>query len=119
MKKIIEFLETSGIDFRIADYGGSYFDDERKNCVVSGLLVSFDSWIDPDAVAKKAAFMRLMARSRAFVAVPICSHGIYSFRVLSVFDSARLERYDRDVSAAVDAFWIAEHARRLKAASLA
>ncbi len=119
MKKIIEFLETSGIDFRIADYGGSYFDDERKNCVVSGLLVSFDSWIDPDASAKKAAFMRFMSRSRAYVAMPIRSHGIYSFRVLSAFDAARLDKYDREVSAAVDAFWIAEHAKRMQAARMA
>lgn len=119
MKKIKQFLENSGIEFRVAEWGGSYFEDDRKNCRVFGLLVSFDGWHDPDASSKKAAFLQHMSRCRAYDVKPIRSYGIYSFRVLSVFDSARLERYDRDVSAAVDAFWIAEHARRLKAASLA
>ena len=52
MKKIKQFLEDSGIEFRAAEWGGSYFEDDRKNCRVSGFLVSFDGWLDPDASSK-------------------------------------------------------------------
>lgn len=119
MKKIKQFLENSGIEFRAAEWGGSYFEDDRKNCRVSGFLVSFDGWLDPDASSKKAAFLQHMSRCRAYDVKPIRSYGIYSFRVLSVFDAARLDKYDREVSAAVDAFWMVEHAKRMQAARMA
>ena len=57
--------------------------------------------------------------NRAYDVKPIRSYGIYSFRVLSVFDAARLDKYDREVSAAVDAFWMVEHAKRMQAARMA
>ena len=119
MKKIKQFLEDSGIEFRAAEWGGSYFEDDRKNCRVSGFLVSFDGWLDPDASSKKAAFLQHMSRCRAYDVKPIRSYGIYSFRVLSVFDAAKLNRYDQAVSAAVNAFWEAEHARRMQTAKRA
>lgn len=119
MKKIKQFLENSGIEFRAAEWGGSYFEDDRKNCRVSGFLVSFDGWLDPDASSKKAAFLQHMSRCRAYDVKLIRSYGIYSFRVLSVFDAARLDKYDREVSAAVDTFWMVEHAKRMQVARMA
>ena len=119
MKKIKQFLENSGIEFRAAEWGGSYFEDDRKNCRGSGLLVSFDGWLDPDASSKKTAFLQHMSRCRAYEVKPNRSYGIYSFRLLSVFDAARLDKYDREVSAAVDAFWMVEHAKRMQAARMA
>lgn len=113
MKKIKQFLENSGIEFRVAEWGGSYFEDDRKNCRVFGLLVSFDGWHDPDASSKKAAFLQHMSRCRAYDVKPIRSYGIYSFRVLSVFDAARLDKYDREASDAIILFWATERAKRM------
>ncbi|RHP57451.1 hypothetical protein DWZ16_11205 [Clostridium sp. AF29-8BH] len=105
MKKIKAFLEDHEIDYRVATWGGSYFGDPQHDCQVSGLLVSFDGWLDLDARDKKTAFLKHMSRCRAYDVAPICQYGIYSFRVLSVFDAAKLNRYDQAVSAAVNAFW--------------
>ena len=113
MKKIKQFLENSGIEFRVAEWGGSYFEDDRKNCRVFGLLVSFDGWHDPDASSKKAAFLQHMSRCRAYDVKPIRSYGIYSFRVLSVFDAAKLDKYEREVSDAIILFWATERAKRM------
>ena len=119
MKKIKAFLEDYGIGYRVATWGGSYFGDPQHDCQVSGLLVSFDGWLDPDARDKKTAFLKHMSRCRAYDVAPICQYWIYSFRVLSVFDAAKLNRYDQAVSAAVNAFWEAEHARRMQTAKRA
>lgn len=109
MKKIIDFCNECKIDNSLEKWGDNYFND---NFNVSGLLVSFDAWLDREAYNKQMAFLSYMKKQRRYDVCLIRSHGITSYRILSVFDAKRLEKHNSEKQAAVVAFWKAEHARR-------
>lgn len=110
MKKIIEYLNANAIENRVEKWGDNYFND---NFNVSGLLVSFDCWIDPEAYKKEVVFLSYMKRKKAYDVYKIRGGCISSYRILTVFDAKRLEKHEREKRAAVEAFWEAEHARRI------
>lgn len=110
MKKIIEYLNANAIENRVEKWGDNYFNDDFN---VSGLLVSFDAWLDREAYNKQMAFLSYMKKQRRYDVCLIRSHGITSYRILSVFDAKRLEKHNSEKQAAVVAFWKAEHARRV------
>lgn len=39
----------------------------------------------------------------------------YTYRIMTVFDSVRLEQHEKAVADAVEKFWEEEHARRMQA----
>ena len=113
MKKIIEFLEENNIEYRAERFGNpDYFGDGFS---VSGLVVSFDFFIDDDAPGKMARFERFMKLKRSYVLKGFQYGAGYTYRIFKAFDARRLEEHEKAVSEAVEAFWQAEHARRMQA----
>lgn len=110
MKQIEKWLTDNSITYRTAKWGNPYYFDDSFN--VSGLMVTFDFYQDPDASRKMTAFKRYMSRKKSLECKCYSYGAGLWFRVLTVFDAARLEEHEKRVSDAVEAFWQAEHARR-------
>lgn len=112
MKQIEKWLQDNNITYRLAKWGNpDYFND---GFAVYGLMVTFDFYQDRDASAKMSAFERYMGRKRIY------NHECYKygagwwFRILTAADTAKLEEHEKRVSEATEAFWQAEHARRMR-----
>lgn len=113
MNQIEKWLMDNGITYRPAKWGNpDYFKDDFN---VSGLLVTFDFYQDPDSSNKMTAFERYMGRKRAYDCKCYKYGAGWWFRVLTAFDAERLEEHEKRVSDAVEAFWQAEHAHRQQA----
>ena len=110
MKQIEKWLTDNGITYRPAKRGNpDYFNDGFN---VSGLIVTFDFYLDPDASHKMTAFESYMSRKKSLDCKCYSYGAGFWFRVLTVFDDACLEEHEKRVSDAIEAFWQAEHARR-------
>ena len=110
MKQIEKWLTDNGITYRPAKWGNpDYFNDGFN---VSGLIVTFDFYLDPDTSHKMTAFERYMIRKKSLDCKCYSYGAGFWFRVLTVFDGACLEEHEKRVSDAIEAFWQAEHARR-------
>lgn len=110
MKQIEKWLTDNDITYRPAKWGNpDYFNDGFN---VSGLMVTFDFYQDPDAGHKMRTFKRCMGCKKIYTCKCYKYGAGYWFRVLTVFDDAKLEDHEKRVSDAIEAFWQAEHARR-------
>lgn len=90
MKQIEKWLQDNNITYRLAKWGNPvYFD----GFCISGLQVTFDFYLDPNARTKIAIFERYMRRKRTYD----CKCHKYSagwwYRVLSTTDAAKTEVY--------------------------
>ena len=110
MKQIEKWMTENGIIYRHAKWGNPYYFNDGFS--VSGLIVTFDFYIDPDASHKMATFERYMKRKKSYKCM-CYKYGIgFWFRILTVPDDIKLEEHEQRVSDATEAFWQAEHARR-------
>lgn len=110
MKQIEKWLTDNGITYRPAKWGNpDYFND---GFCVSGLMVTFDFYQDPDARRKMNDFERRMSRKRSYSCRAYKYGAGWWFRVLKTADDAKQEAHEKRVSDALEAFWQAEHARR-------
>ena len=82
---------------------------------VSGLQVTSDFYLDPNARTKIAIFERYMRQKRTYDCKCHKYNAGWLYRVLSTTDAAKLEEHEKRVSEAAKAFWQAEHARRTQA----
>lgn len=115
MKNIEKWLTDNSITYRPAKWGNpDYFKD---GFFVSGLMVTFDFYLDTDARRKMAAFDKYMSRKRTYDCKCYKYGAGWWFRVLTVLDAERLEEHEKRVSDAVEAFWQAEHAHRISASA--
>lgn len=115
MNKIVEFLRENNIEFKEVKYGDNYFGDDFQ---VPGLLVSFDIYTDPEASTKIKAFECFMKRKKSY-AFTCWRWGCgWAYRIMTVFDDYRYMEHEAKKKLAVDAFWQAEHKRRMKQAAL-
>ena len=113
MKLIEKWLTDNDIAYRTAKWGNPYYFND--DFCVSGLIVTFDFYLDPDASHKMTAFERYMRRKRTYVCKCYKYGCGWWFRVLTMSDDDRLEEHEKRVSDAMEAFWHAEHARRQQA----
>ena len=113
MKQIEKWLTDNDIAYRTAKWGNPYYFND--GFCVSGLMVTFDFYLDPDASHKMTAFRHYMSCKRSFECKCYSYGSGFWFRVLTASDDARLEDHGKRVSDAVETFWQAEHARRQQA----
>lgn len=117
MKPIEKWLIENDIQFRSEKWGNPYYFND--GFYVSGLIVTFDFYLDPNARRKMTTFERYMRRKHSY-AYKCYKYGYgYWFRVLTVFDDVRLEDHEKRVHDATAAFWQAEHTRRQAAQTTA
>lgn len=113
MKQIEKWLHDNGIVYRPTKWGNpDYFNDGFS---VSGLMVTFDFYLDLDSSRKMADFKRYMSRKRTYDCKCYKYGTGWSYRILTASDASRLDKHEKRVSDAVEAFWQAEHARRTQA----
>lgn len=67
MKLIEKWLTDNDIAYRTAKWGNPYYFND--DFCVSGLIVTFDFYLDPDASHKMTAFERYMRRKRTYECV--------------------------------------------------
>lgn len=113
MKQIEKWLQANSIQYRPAKWGNpDYFKDGFS---VSGLIVTFDFYLDSDASRKMTAFERYMSCKRIYFYKCYKYGAGWWYQVLTSSDADQLAAHEKRLSDAVDAFWEAEHARRLQA----
>lgn len=115
MKKIIEFLENNGIEYRRETYGNPYYYNDGFS--VPALIVKFDYELPDDRKAlkeKESLFKQYMRRKKAHCIAysGVCGVYIPYYTVMSVFDYHRHAEHEARISADVEKFWQEEHARR-------
>lgn len=114
MQKIEKWLEENGIEYKKGKYGNPYYFND--NFSVDGIQITF-FWDgignDPETRHKLEKFM---SRKRSYE----CHSRIFgagiTYIIMSVFDFRRWQKHEKAVSDAVEAFWQAEHARRISEA---
>lgn len=113
MKNIEKWLQENGIEYRKCKYGNpDYFNDGFQ---VEGLRIAF--YFDEAGNTRKQEnqLVKFMSRKKAYTCKPSRFGYGYSYDIMTVFDAARLEKHEKAVADAVEAFWQAEHARRMQA----
>lgn len=114
MKNIEKWLNENGIEYRKEKYGNPYYFND--NFSVDGLQITF-FW---DGIGnnpeKRSELERFMKRKRAYT----CNSRIFgagiTYTIMTIFDAARLEKHEKSVHEASEAFWKEEHTRRMQAA---
>ncbi len=115
MKKIIEFLESNGIEYRRETYGNPYYYNDGFR--VPALVVRFDYELTDSADAmkeKERIFRQYMNRRKAYCIAysGVCGVYIPHYTVMSVFDYNRHAEHEARIRADVEKFWQEKHARR-------
>lgn len=114
MKKIEKFLRENGIEYRINRYGNpDYFGDGFS---VLGIQIAFYFDGIGNPIEKEKMLTRYMASKKAYAC---CSSRFgcgRTYRIMTVFDAARLEQHEKAVAEAAERFWQQEHARRMREA---
>ena len=115
MKKIIDFLEQSGIEYSREMYGNPYYYND--GFTVPALIVTFDYELTDnrkEMERKESLFKQYMNRQKAHC-LPysgVCGIYIPHYAVMSVFDYRRHAEHEARIRADVEKFWQEEHARR-------
>lgn len=115
MKKIIDFLEQSGIEYSREMYGNPYYYNDGFS--VPALIVKFDYELTEDRRTlqeKERRFIQYMDRKRAYC-LPFsgrCGVCIPWYTVMGVFDCKRYQEHQARIRADSEKFWQEEHRRR-------
>ena len=114
MNKIEQWLKENGFEYSVNKYGNPYYFND--GFYVEGISVSFyfDSIGNP--FEKRHELEKFMKRKRAYTCYSSRFGFGVTYLIMTVFDYARLEKHEKEVQDAVEAFWQAEHARRILAA---
>lgn len=113
MKSIIKFLEENGVEYSANKYGNPhYFNDGFS---VDGIQIAFYFDGIGNAPEKKKQLLDFMRRKKAYVCQELRFGAGHTYRIMTVFDAARLEQHEKAVANAVEKFWEEEHARRMRA----
>lgn len=114
MKKIMEWLAAEGLEYDEKKFGNPYYFND--GFYVEGISVPFFFDNIGNAWEKQQALERYMKRKRSYVCRRERFGAGVTYRIMTVFDAARLEKHENAVASATEAFWQAEHARRVKEA---
>lgn len=113
MKNIEKWLQENGIEYRKEKYGNPYYFNDGFS--VDGLQIAFYWNGIGNAPEKRHELEKFMSRKRAYE----CKSRIFgagiTYTIMTVFDFRRLEKHEKAVSDAVQAFWQVEHAHRIQA----
>lgn len=112
MKKIIEWLEENQITYSQGKYGNPYYFND--NFSVYGINVTFYFDGIGNAPEKKRLLIDYMKRKKSYV----CQESLFgagcTYIIMTIFDSARLEKHQKTISDAVEKFWEYEHNKRIQ-----
>lgn len=112
MKKIIEWLEENRIEYSVNKYGNPYYFNDGFS--VDGVQIAFYFDGIGNAPEKKKLLEDYMRRKKSHVCQERRFGAGYTYRIMTVFDSIRLEQHEKAVVDAVEKFWEEEHARRIR-----
>lgn len=117
MKKIIAWLEENKMEYSVNKYGNPhYFNDGFS---VEGIQISFYF----DGIGNKTENEKLltdyMKRKKSYSCQRSRFGAGHTYRIMRVFDAARLEKHEKAVANAVEKFWQEEHARRTQEKKMA
>lgn len=115
MKNIEKWLTENGLEYTRNQYGNSTYFNDGFN--VPGLAVSFYMDGIGNDRRKAVELERYMARRKAYACIRSRFGAGISYRIMIAFDAARLEDHEKRVADAAEAFWQAEHARRMERAA--
>lgn len=117
MKKIIAWLEENKIEYSVNKYGNPrYFNDGFS---VDGIQIAFYFDGIGNAQEKEKSLLKFMKRKKSHICQASRFGAGYTYRIMTVFDAARLEKHEKAVSDSVEKFWKEEHERRLQKAQTA
>lgn len=113
MKQIEKWLNDNSFEYSRHQCGNSdYFGDGFS---VPALFVPFYFDGIGNTHEKERQLVDYMRRKKAYICKAERFGAGYTYRIMSVFDAARLEEHEKRVSDAVETFWQADHARRPQA----
>lgn len=110
MKKIITWLEENGIEYSANKYGDPYYFNDGFS--VDGIQIAFYFDGIGNAPEKKKLLVDYMRRKKSYVFQESRFGAGHTYRIMTVFDSARLEQHEKAVMDAVERFWAEEHERK-------
>lgn len=114
MKKIIEFLKQSGMEYSVNKYGNPYYFSD--NFSVDGIQVSFYFDGIGNSKSQEKVLIDFMKHKKTYEMKCERFGAGYTYRIMTVFDSARLEKHENAIKEAHERFWQEEHARRMRIA---
>lgn len=113
LKRIEKWLKENGIEYSVNRYGNPYYFNDGFS--VTGIQITF-FW---DGVGndwdKRHSLERFMSRKKSYSLQRQHFGGGVSYIIMTAFDAARWHKHEKAIADAVEAFWQAEHARRMKA----
>lgn len=117
MKNIQKWLRENGLEYDQTTYGNPYYFNDGFR--VPALTIGFYYDNKGNNWQKQADLKKYMKRKKAYICkASRFGAGIY-YTIMTVFDERRLIEHENKVQTAVSAYWKAEHARRMQAASQA
>lgn len=114
MKKIEQWLKDNGFEYSVNRYGNPYYFND--GFYVTGISVSFYFDSIGNDFEKRRELEKFMKRKRAYELFSFHFGAGVTYRIMTVFDAVRLEKHEKEIQDAVEAFWQAEHAKRIKVA---
>lgn len=117
MKRIIEYLEKNGIEYKPVTCGNPYYYNDGFTVPAISIRFDYES-IDcsciPEMQKKERAFLKSIERRKNHCIGSSGKSGIYIpwYMVLSTDDFKRLEEHEARIHADVEKFWKEEHERR-------
>lgn len=112
MKKIVEFLEKNEIEYKINKYGNPYYFND--GFFVDGIQIQFYFDEIGNALEKKKLLLDFIKRKKAYICREARFGAGYTYRIMTVFDAARLDQHEKAVKDAMEKFWEEEHKRRME-----
>lgn len=112
MKKIIAWLEENEIEYSVNKYGNPYYFND--GFLVEEIQASFYFDGIGNAPEKEKLLLNFMKRKKSYVCEGSRFGAGYTYKIMTMFDAARLEQHEKAVADSVEKFWEEEHARRMQ-----
>lgn len=112
MKKIIAWLDENNIEYKVNKYGNPYYFNDGFS--VDGIQIAFYFDGIGNAPEKEKMLLNYMKWKKSYSCQCSRFGAGYSYRIMGVFDAARLEKHEKKVADAVEKFWKEEHERRMQ-----
>ena len=117
MKKIIEYLEKNGIEYRSVTCGNPYYYNDGFTVPAISIRFDYES-IDcssiPEMQKTERAFLKSMERRKNHCIGSSGKSGIYIpwYIIFKTEDFKRYQEHEARIRADVEKFWKEEHTRR-------
>lgn len=110
MKKIIAWLEENEIEYSVHKYGNSYYFNDGFS--VDGIQIAFYFDGIGNSSEKKKMLLDYMSHKKTYICQEFRFGFGYTYRIMTIFDVARLEQHEKAITDASEKFWKEEHIRR-------